>query len=109
MRSRISPQDCAASRSRLAAAVDGADQQILEHRQLFERLRDLVGAGDAGAAAPVRRLAGEVAAVEADRCRMRREAAGDQVEQRGLAGAVRADDADRLAGRNREDQDRRRP
>ena len=41
-------------------------------------------------------------AVEADAAGGRREAAGDQVEQRGLARAVRPDDADRLARRDHE-------
>ena len=41
----------AASRSARAPAVDRADQQVLEHGELLEGLRDLVGAADAGAAA----------------------------------------------------------
>ena len=55
-RSRISPQDCGDLALRSAAAVDRADQQVLEHGEVLERLRDLVGAADAGAAAPLRRL-----------------------------------------------------
>ena len=87
---------------RRAAAMDRTDQEILEHGELLERLRDLMGAADAGAAASLRRHAGEVAAVEADVARGRRQAACDQVEQRGLARAVRPDDADRFARRDRE-------
>src|SRR6516164_1260487 len=82
---------------RLAAAMDRADQKVLEHGQLFERLRYLVRAGDARPAARLRRSAGEVAAIKADRASVRRKAAGDQVEQRGFACAVRSDHADRLA------------
>ena len=51
---------------RLAAAIDRADEQVLEHGEFLERLRDLMGAADAGAAASLRRHAGEIAAVEAD-------------------------------------------
>ena len=35
----------------LATAIDRADQQIFEHRQILERLRDLIRAPDAGEAA----------------------------------------------------------
>ena len=77
-------------------AIDRADQQILEHGELFERLRDLAGAADAGAAT-LAALALKIAAVEADDAGVLRELAGDQVEQRGLARPVRPDDADRLA------------
>ena len=44
---------------------------------------------------------GDVGAVEADCAGIGRDAAGDQVEQRGLAGAVRPDDSERLARRDR--------
>ena len=82
--------------------MDRTDQQVLEHGELLERLRDLMGAADAGAAASLRRRAGEVTAVEANGAAARRKAAGDQVEQRGLARAVRPDDAERLARRDRQ-------
>ena len=41
---------------RFAAAMDRADEQVLEHGEILERLRNLVGAADAGPAAPLRRL-----------------------------------------------------
>ncbi len=53
---------------------------------------------DAGAGARLRRIAGHVAAVEADVAGIGLQRAGDQVEERRLAGAVRADDAERRAG-----------
>src|SRR5450631_3345635 len=80
-----------------AAAIDRADQEVLKHGEFFERLRNLVGTAEAGLAAPLWRLAQEVVAVEANAAGGWREAAGDQVEQRGLTRAVRPDDADRLA------------
>ena len=98
VRSRMSPQACGDLAPRAAAAVDRADQQVLEHGEVLERLRDLVRAADAGAAARVRRQPRDVAAVEPDRRRRPARAAGDQVEQRRFAGAVRPDDAERLAG-----------
>jgi hypothetical protein len=82
--------------------MDRADEQVLEHGEILERLRNLVGAADAGPAAPLRRLLQEVSAVETNAAGRRRQAAGDQVEQRGLARAVRPDDADRLARRDYE-------
>jgi hypothetical protein len=39
---------------RPAAAVHGGHQQVLEHGEVLEGERDLVGAADAGCAAPVR-------------------------------------------------------
>ena len=82
---------------RLAGAEGGADQQILEHRHADERVRDLVRAADAAAAALVGRQRRDVRSVEDDPAGIRRQAAGDQVEQRRLAGAVRPDHAERFA------------
>ena len=86
----------------LPAAVHGADQQILEYGKVFERLRDLVGARNSGDAALMRARRGDVAAVEANFTAIRREPAGDQIEQRGLAGSIGADDPECLAARYRE-------
>ena len=42
----------------LAAAIDRADQKILEHGEVLERMRDLVRAADAGDAALMRSARG---------------------------------------------------
>ena len=81
----------------LPAAVDGGDQQILEHGDVLERTRNLERAADAGDAAGAWRRRRDIAAVKVDRAAVRREQAGDQIEQRGLAGAVGPDDAERFA------------
>jgi hypothetical protein len=65
--------------------MDRADQKVLEHRELLERLWDLVRAADAGAAARLRCGMRDVATIEADASAIRRNRAGNQVEQRGLA------------------------
>src|SRR6516165_6225814 len=50
----------------LLAAVDRRDQEILEYRQIFERMRYLERAPDAGDAAGARRRVRDVAAIEVD-------------------------------------------
>ena len=80
-----------------AAAEDRADQQVLEHAHVRERMRDLIRAADAEARARVRRHRRHVGAGEHDAPVGRRDVAGDQVEHGGLAGAVRADHGQRLA------------
>ena len=84
----------------LAAAVNGGDQQVLEHGEIFERVRDLKRAPDACDAALPRRRAGDVVAVEVDFAAIRRVQSGDEVEQRRFAGAVRSDNAERFALRD---------
>ena len=78
-------------------AMRRADQQVLEDRQLRERLRDLERAAMPARRARLRRGRGDVLSREADHAGIRRQRAGDQVEQRDFAGAVRADDAKRRA------------
>ena len=73
--------------------VGGADEHVLEHAHVRERLRDLERTADALAAAILPRDTGDVLAVETDPTLVGPIHAGDQVEQRGLAGAVRPDDA----------------
>ena len=80
-----------------APAEDGADQKVLEHAHVGERMRDLIRAADTPPRAAMRRHHGHIGAVEQDAAAARRDVAGDQVEQRGLAGAVGADDRERLA------------
>ena len=53
----------------LPAAVDGGDQQIFEHGEVLERMRNLERAPDAGDATGARRRVRDVVAVEVDRCR----------------------------------------
>ena len=48
----------------MPTAERGGDHQVLEHRHAAERLRNLERAGDAHAAAPLRRIFGDVAAVK---------------------------------------------
>src|SRR6516164_6654306 len=60
-------------------------------------MRDLVGAGDPGAAAPLGRHASDFLPSEDDAAGIGPQVAGDQVEERRLAGAVGADDAQHLA------------
>ena len=67
-----------------------AGQQIFQHAHLREQFAVLEGAGQPEPGDLVRRLAGDVAAAEADRARAAVDAA-DAVENAGLAGAVRAD------------------
>ena len=81
----------------LPAAVDRGDQQVLEHGEVLERVRNLERAADAGDAARARRRLRDVAAVEPNGAAVRPDEPGDQVEQRRFAGAVRADDAERFA------------
>ncbi len=66
-----------------------ADRDVFPHRQAYERLHDLEGAGDAAARQPMRRHAGDVGAIIDDAALTRRQESGDDREQRGLACAVR--------------------
>ena len=82
---------------RHAPPVGGADEHVLEHAHVRERLGDLEGTADPRAAAVLPREAGDVLVVERDPTRVGPIHAGDQIEQRGLAGAVRPDDAQRFS------------
>ena len=76
----------------------GGGQDVLEYRHAAEGPRNLVGAGDAEAAAPRRIEARHVVTAECDRARRRGVRAGKDTQQGGLAGPVGSDDADRIAG-----------
>ena len=80
-----------------AAGVEGADHHVVEHGEACERLDQLEGAADAGAADLVRPPAVDAPAVEAHEPRIGPVDAGDHVEAGGLAGAVGADQRHDLA------------
>ena len=106
---RISAQRSATSASGRRRAEGSGDQQIFEHRQLLERLRDLECAPHARQAARHRRRVGHLAADESDAAGIDGNIAGDQIEQRRLARAVRPDNAKRLAFAQRQSSPPRRP
>src|SRR5207249_9910616 len=83
-------------------ALEGAADDILEHRHPTERAHELPGARDAETADALRTGVGDVGAREDDPSRVRVEVAGEAVEERGLAGAVRPDQPDDLARADRE-------
>ena len=74
------------------------DANVVGDRELGKDLGDLERARHAAPHALVGRERGDVASLEPDRARGRREQAADQVEERRLAGAVRADDRAQFAG-----------
>src|SRR5262249_5114888 len=82
---------------RSAPAIDRADEQILEDRQVLEWMGDLIGARDAAGRAPVRAVRGDVGALETNRACVGRQVAGDEVEERRLPPAVRPDDGEGFA------------
>src|SRR5205823_4772759 len=94
----------AEDRSEDAALQAGvhADEHVLERRHLREEADVLKGAADTELRDCVRRLAGDVDAVEEDPARRGAVEAGEHVEERRLAGAVRADQADDRALGDRE-------
>ncbi|MNV80768.1 hypothetical protein D3C71_1743920 [compost metagenome] len=65
---------------RLAGAEGGAHQEVLEHRHLHKRVRDLVRAANAASAALEHRLAGHVLAGQENAPAVRADAAGYQTE-----------------------------
>ena len=71
-----------------------ADEHVLERGHALEEADVLERAPDAALGDRVRRLAGDVVAVEDDLARGRLVDAGEHVEERRLAGAVRPDQAD---------------
>jgi hypothetical protein len=85
-----------------AAAERRRHHQVLEHGHGVERLRDLKGAADAHAAAPLRRQPRDIGSREQHSPGVRHHGSARHAEQRGLAGPVRADDAERLALGERE-------
>src|SRR5262249_60599488 len=86
----------------LAAAMDGRDQKIFEHRQVLERMRYLERSPDAGDAAGARRRVRNIIAVEVNRTSIGPEQSGNEIEQARFSGAVRSDDAERFAARDLE-------
>ena len=78
-------------RRRVRVAQQRADRDVVLDAERRKRTHDLEGAADAAAAHFVGRQPVDARALECDAARVRREHAGDQIEQRGLAGAVRAD------------------
>src|SRR5262245_7786294 len=86
----------AARRRRIASAQHRADQHIVFDGERGERSHQLKGAAYAAATDLIRLKSLDAFPAESDRTPIRREGAGNDVEQRGLARAVRADDgADR--------------
>src|SRR5258706_951559 len=76
----------------VAAVGEHRVLEVLPHSQLREDGRDLERAANSGPRDQMRRLAGDVAAVEDDLPRGWLQLAGQKVEQRRLARAVRTDD-----------------
>src|ERR1700677_2641373 len=90
--------DAGQNRHRLGAGIsappvwaDDAGDDILEHRNVAERLNDLKGAADAEPRQPMGWLTGDIRAIEYNRSFGRANEAGDGLKQRCLAGAVRPD------------------
>jgi hypothetical protein len=69
-----------------------AEHDVLQHRELIEKLEILEGAGHAAPGHHMRPQAGNVLAVEYDTALRGLVDPGDAVEHRGLAGAVWADE-----------------
>jgi len=74
-----------------ALLVKRADDDVVEHRKSGERLDELEGAADARGADLVGTKALDRLSIEKNLARIRREHAGDHVEDRGLARAVGPD------------------
>src|SRR5258708_3947881 len=83
--------------ARVGAAEHGSDSGVLAHGHGAERPDDLERAADAKSRDPVRRLAGDRAALPADVAPVQPVDPADAVEQRRLAGAIGTDDSDDLA------------
>src|SRR6185295_14410666 len=81
----------------LARVREQGDLHVLQRAQIVEHARDLEGAPDAVAREQMRRLAGDVAALEDDAPGVRAKQARDRIEEGALAGAVRADDGAEIA------------
>jgi hypothetical protein len=84
----------------LPAAEAGGGDKVLEHRHVAERLRHLVAAADAEAAALMRLQLRDVAAVVVHAALVAAHVARHEVEERRLARAVGTQDAERLARAN---------
>ena len=86
---------------RAAVALHG-HPHVLQHGQMREDIRDLVGLGDAQAGHAMLGQPGDVAPVEPHPSRGGRHLPRHQAEEGGLAGAVRPDDRAQLAAANRQ-------
>jgi len=84
----------------LPAAVDGGNEQVLEHGQALERVRYVERAADTSDTTNPRWSVRDVASVKPDRVGIRLEQPGDKVEQRCFSGAIWPDDAERFALRH---------
>src|SRR5205085_5444349 len=82
----------------LARLIGAVEQQILHHRQARETARDLECADEATARNAVGPPAGDVEPIEYDASPLRRNEAGNAVEERCLPGTVRADQPGYAAG-----------
>ena len=78
------------------------DQQVGQHRLVFEEFRVLERSGDTQLGGAMRRHVRDLHAVERHAPRLGFVETADQVEDRGLAGPVRPDDAEHFAGVNGE-------
>ena len=87
----------AAPRAAARADAERRDLDVLAHGQPAERVAVLERPREPVPAAPVRRPARDVAALELDGARRRPVEAAEHVDERRLAGAVRADQPDDLA------------
>ena len=81
-----------AERIEKASPHISGDPEIVRDAELREHTLVLQGALDAEAADLVRRVAGDVVAVEENAAAVRRQQARNQIEERGLTRAVRPDD-----------------
>src|SRR6202042_3564469 len=70
---------------------------VVGDREVGKDLGDLEGAGHTASHPIIGSERGDVAPLEPDRARGRREQAADQIEERRLAGAVRTDDRAQFA------------
>src|SRR5436190_934291 len=76
------------ARSRPPRAERRRGEHVLVDGEMRKRLRDLERANDAAPSAQMGRQATQLLALEANRAAVRRDGAGDQVEDGALAGAV---------------------
>src|SRR6266511_757854 len=94
---RVAPRPAPQERGRaqIVPAAEG-DHHVLRRREGAEGFDDLEGARDARASKAVRRMAGDLAAVEDDAPGVRRREAGETVKACRLAGAAGTEEAQDL-------------
>ena len=81
----------------LARLMLAAGQHVLQHGHFREGFWDLEGAPNSAGDPLIGSRLSQILAADGDGARCRFQAAGQQIEERGLAGAVRADQAEHLA------------